>query len=96
MTRWVKQLRDERAGKTPKASPITPEKIEIRELKKNPQHIEMENEILKSYRAPDDHHLRGCATDAAITGKPEFPFRLYPRLFHDCFRKRLTSINPRK
>ncbi|WP_252996496.1 transposase [Shigella flexneri] len=25
MTRWVKQLRDERQGKTPKASPITPE-----------------------------------------------------------------------
>lgn len=24
MTRWVKQLRDERQGKTPKASPITP------------------------------------------------------------------------
>ncbi len=30
MTRWVKQLRDERQGKTPKASPITPEQIEIR------------------------------------------------------------------
>ncbi|MGL9774835.1 MAG: transposase, partial [Sodalis sp. (in: enterobacteria)] len=24
MTKWVKQLRDERQGKTPKASPITP------------------------------------------------------------------------
>lgn len=47
MTRWVKQLRDERAGKTPKASPITPKQIEIRELKKKLQHIEMENEILK-------------------------------------------------
>lgn len=35
MTRRVKQLRDERAGKTPKASPITPEQIEIHELKKN-------------------------------------------------------------
>ena len=34
MTKWVKQLRDERLGKTPKASPITPEQIEIRELKK--------------------------------------------------------------
>ncbi|PBR09835.1 transposase [Escherichia coli] len=34
MTRWVKQLRDERQGKTPKASPITPEQIEIRELRK--------------------------------------------------------------
>ena len=47
MTRWVKQLRDERQGKTPKASPITPEQIEIRELTKKLQRIEMENEILK-------------------------------------------------
>ncbi len=47
MTRWVKQLRDERQGKTPKASPITPEQIAIRELRKKLQRIEMENEILK-------------------------------------------------
>lgn len=47
MTRWVKQLRDERRGKTPKASPITPEQIEIRERRKKLQRIEMENEILK-------------------------------------------------
>ncbi len=51
MTRWVKQLRDERQGKTPKASPITPEQIEIRELRKKLQHIEMENEILKKATA---------------------------------------------
>lgn len=36
------QLRDERQGKIPKASPITPEQIEIRELKKKLQRIEME------------------------------------------------------
>ena len=47
MTKWVKQLRDERQGKTLKASPITPEQIEIRELKKKLQRIEMENDILK-------------------------------------------------
>lgn len=35
MTRWVKQLRDELQGKTPEPSPITPEQIEIRELRKN-------------------------------------------------------------
>ncbi|HDF2330270.1 TPA: tyrosine-type recombinase/integrase [Morganella morganii] len=34
ITWWVKQLRDEQTGKIPKASPITPEQIEIRELKK--------------------------------------------------------------
>lgn len=41
MTRWGKQLRDERQGKTPKTSPIIPEQIEIRELRKKLQHIEM-------------------------------------------------------
>ncbi len=52
MTRWIKQLRDERAGKTPKASLITSEQIEIRELKKKLQRIEMENEILKKVTGP--------------------------------------------
>ncbi|SEK50197.1 Transposase and inactivated derivatives [Kosakonia sacchari] len=47
MTRWVKQLRDERQGKMTKTSPITPEQIEIRELKKKLQRAETENEILK-------------------------------------------------
>lgn len=51
MTKWVKQLREERQGKTPKSSPITPEQIEIRELKKKLQRIEMENEILKKATA---------------------------------------------
>ena len=51
MTKWVRQLREERQGKTPKASPITPEQIEIRELKKKLQRIEMENEILKKATA---------------------------------------------
>ncbi|STL09941.1 transposase [Escherichia coli] len=51
MTRWVKQLRDERQGKTPKASPTTPEQIEIRELRKKLQRIEIENEILKKATA---------------------------------------------
>jgi transposase len=47
MTRWGKQLRDERQGKTPKASPMTLEQIEIREQRKKLQRIEMENGILK-------------------------------------------------
>ncbi len=51
MTRWVKQLRDERQGKMPKTSPITREQLEIRELKKKLQRIEMENEILKKATA---------------------------------------------
>ena len=51
MTRWVKQLRDERQSKIPKTSPITPEQLEIRELKKKLQRIEMENDILKKVTA---------------------------------------------
>ncbi|HFG4234182.1 TPA: transposase, partial [Escherichia coli] len=55
-----------------KASPITPEQIEIRELRKKLQRIEMENEILKkatvafliSYFVPP-------------VGEPAFPAREY-------------------
>jgi transposase-like protein len=51
MTRCVKQLRDERQGKMSKASPVPSEQIEIRELKKKPLRIEMENDILKKATA---------------------------------------------
>ncbi len=51
MMRWAKQLRDERQGKISKASPIIPEHIEIRELKKKLQRMEMENDILKKVTA---------------------------------------------
>lgn len=49
--KWVKQLREERQGKAPKASPMTPEQIEIRELKKRIERIELEKEILKKATA---------------------------------------------
>ena len=58
MTRWVRQLKDERQGKPTKAAPMTPEQIEIRELKKKLQRIEMENEILKNvWSAPFSQEL---------------------------------------
>lgn len=41
MDKWVRQLKEERAGKSPMASPITSEQIEIRELKRRTQHSEM-------------------------------------------------------
>ncbi|GKX63079.1 transposase [Pragia fontium] len=47
MDKWVRQLKEERAGKSPKASPMTPEQLRIRELEKRLQRIEMENDILK-------------------------------------------------
>lgn len=49
--KWVKQLREERAGKAPQASPMTPEQIEIRELKKRIERLEMEKDILKKASA---------------------------------------------
>lgn len=48
MMKWVKQLRDERQGKMPKASLIMPKQIEIRELRKKIQCIEMETKYKKT------------------------------------------------
>lgn len=51
MDKWVRQLKNERLGKSPKASPITPEQIEIRELKKKLARLEEHNSILKKATA---------------------------------------------
>jgi len=51
MGKWVRQLREERQGKQPKASPITSEQIEIRELKKQLARLQEHNEILKKATA---------------------------------------------
>jgi transposase len=51
MDKWARQLREERLGITPKASPITQEQIEIRELKKKIARLEEHNEILKKATA---------------------------------------------
>ncbi|BFN32553.1 IS3 family transposase [Vibrio harveyi] len=48
---WVRQLKAERAGKAPSASPLTPEQREIRDLKKKIKRIEEEKEILKKATA---------------------------------------------
>lgn len=51
MNKWVKQLREERKGKTPKASALTPEQIEIQQLKKRIKYLEEEKDILKKATA---------------------------------------------
>ncbi len=51
LDKWVRQLKQERQGITPKASPLTPEKIEIRELKKRIAELEEHNEIIKKATA---------------------------------------------
>ena len=49
--KWVKQLKQEREGKTVTQTPLTPEQIEIRELKKRNERLELEKEILKKATA---------------------------------------------
>jgi len=51
MDKWVRQLKQERQGVTPKASRLTPEQIEIRELKKRIAELEEHNEIIKKATA---------------------------------------------
>jgi len=51
MDKWVRQLRDEQNGKPPKATPMTPEQLKIRELEKKIRRIEEENTILKKATA---------------------------------------------
>lgn len=47
MDQRMRQLKQERQGVTPKASPLTSEQIEIRELKKRIAELEEHNEIIK-------------------------------------------------
>ena len=51
LDKWVRQLKNERSGITGKATPLTPDQLEIRELKKRIARIEEEKEILKKATA---------------------------------------------
>ncbi|GAB7220644.1 hypothetical protein VcTj87_24650 [Vibrio comitans] len=51
MDKWVRQLKQERQSITAKAAPLTPEQIEIRELKKRIAELEEHNEIIKKATA---------------------------------------------
>jgi len=51
MDKWVRQLREERTGMTPKATPMTPDQLRIRELEKRLKQVELEKEILKKATA---------------------------------------------
>src|SRR3569832_614900 len=51
MENWVRQLRQERRGQTPKATAMTPDQRRIQELEKQLRRVEMEKEILKKATA---------------------------------------------
>lgn len=49
--KWVRQLREERQGITPRATPMTDEQREIWEVKRQVERLELEKEILKKASA---------------------------------------------
>jgi transposase len=49
--KWVRQLKQERDGISPTATPLTEDKLKIRELEKYIRRIEEEKEILKKATA---------------------------------------------
>mgnify|MGYP000067745260 CR=1 FL=1 len=51
MDKWARQLRQERNGESPKATPMTPDQLKIRELENRIRRIEMEKDILKKATA---------------------------------------------
>ena len=51
MDKWVRQLREERNGVSPQATPMTPDQRRIRELEKKIRRVEEEKEILKKATA---------------------------------------------
>ncbi len=52
MENWVRQLKQERQGKTLKGAAMTEEQRKIKELEKRIRQIELEKEILKRATAP--------------------------------------------
>ncbi len=56
MDKWVRQLREERAGVPVKATPMTPDQLKIRELEKKIKRIELEKEILKKATVDSSDH----------------------------------------
>lgn len=51
MESWVRQLKQERQGQTPKGAALTAEQRKIQELEKRIRQIELEKEILKKATA---------------------------------------------
>jgi transposase len=51
MDKWVRQLRQERQGKSPKSAPMTPEQVRIRELERELKRLKEDNDILKKASA---------------------------------------------
>mgnify|MGYP002713042311 CR=1 FL=1 len=51
MEYWVRQLRQERQGETPKGNALTPDQRRIQELERKLRRVEQEKEILKKATA---------------------------------------------
>ena len=51
MDKWVRQLKQERQGKSPVGSAMTPDQRRIKELERQLKRVELEKEILKKATA---------------------------------------------
>ena len=67
MDRWVCKIRQECSGASPKAMPMTPDQLKIRQLEKRIGDIEMEKDILKKATVDSSNqrntlfnHVRRC------------------------------------
>ncbi|EBV7177926.1 TPA: IS3 family transposase [Salmonella enterica subsp. enterica serovar Birkenhead] len=96
---WVRQLRRERQGITPSATPITPDQQRIRELEKQVRRLEEQNTIFKKgYRALDVRlaerftiaaRLSDCHTVVSLCSA----LGIHRSSYRD-WRKRRDTVNP--
>ena len=72
MDKWVRQLRQERDGQSPKATPMTPDQLRIRELEKRIRDIGSKRHPKKGYRSLDvglPEHFSLIETQDELPGK---------------------------
>ncbi|KAA1151069.1 IS3 family transposase, partial [Pseudoalteromonas fuliginea] len=83
VSKWVTQLKLERNGQSPSASPMTPEQIEIRELKKQIQRIELEKDIFKKgYRSLDVRLPEQFSLIEKLNQRERYPVSLLCSVFN--------------
>ncbi|WP_338894038.1 IS3 family transposase [Escherichia coli] len=96
---WVRQLRRERQGITPSATPITPDQQRIRELEKQVRRLEEQNTIFKKgYRAldvrlPEQFSIAARLSDSHTVVSLCSALEIH-RSSYRYWRKRRDTVNP--
>ncbi|EFL8637834.1 IS3 family transposase [Escherichia coli] len=91
---WVRQLRRERQGIAPSATPITPDQQRIRELEKQVRRLEEQNTIFKKgYRALDVRLAERFTIVARLSDSLCSALEIH-RSSYRYWRKRRDTVNP--